>query len=131
MTLYHFTAERFLPAIRREGLTKGFVLVWDNPVQLRPGYRWLTVNPEWEQDWAEGTGRLPYKRNEVRLTVAVPPSKEANVRNWLLAGPFLSRMYDVLSEYGDPHNWRLYEGDIPPSWITAVDHNPALAAKSA
>jgi hypothetical protein len=125
--LYHFTAERFVPAIRREGLTRGYVVANDQPLALLPGYRWLTTNPDWGQEWAEGTGRLPYKRNEVRLTVEVPETHRRNVLPWVIVGPLMCRIYDVLSMYGDPENWRLYEGDVPPHWITAVDFNPAFS----
>jgi hypothetical protein len=121
MRLYHFTAERFLPGIRHEGLTRGVLLVRMEPtVILRPGYQWLTTNPAFEQEWAKGTGRLPYQRNEVRITVDVPPKRLGDLMPWTRARFMVPEVADMLSEFGDPENWWLYHGVVSPQWITDV-----------
>lgn len=128
MRLYHFTAERFVAPILRHGITRGFVVLSMDPPRLMPGYRCLTCNPAWEQEWAEGTWRLPYRRNESRLTVDVPADRERHVLKWTSAGPILTPAFRFLSILGDPENWRLFNGDVPPAWIVGVDHNPLLVA---
>jgi len=130
MTLYHFTAARFVDRILAEGLTLGALLVEFKPgktPKIDTRYRWLTASPEWDQEWSHGTGRLPYKRNERRLTVEIPKSGERDVLVWNVVGPYLSREYAMLSAYGDPHNWRLFNGSVPREWIVAVDRNPLLS----
>lgn len=126
LTLYHFTARRFLPGIRRDGLTRGFVPLSIDPPEVLPGYPWLTTNGDWNQEWAEGTGRLPYKRNEVRITFAIPDESRCYVLHWLFHGPSMTPAFGELSAFGDPQNWRLYDGTVPAAWIRAVDFNPAL-----
>lgn len=128
MTLYHFTARRFVDAILREGITRGFVLINFSGLRFTAEYRWLTTNPSFVQAWADGTGRLPYNRNEVRLTVEVPPEHERLVHKWSALGPILSDEYRALSMLGDPENWRLFKGSVPPMWITATDENPPLSS---
>lgn len=123
MRLYHFTAERFVESILRDGLTRGAVLVrWSHPIiEMAKGYQWLTVCGEWRsQTWCEGTGTLPYRRDEVRMTVDVPDG-DPNVLRWIEVGSKLSREWRTLNSYGDPWNWRLYRGDVPASWIKSVD----------
>lgn len=126
MKLYHFTAERFVPSILRDGLTRGFVLLDFDTRTMSPHYRWLTTNPAWDQEWAEGTGRLPYKRNEVRLTIDVPLNRIGQVHMWTIAGPLLTAEYSTLSSLGDPDNWRLFRGNVPPQWIIESQRNPLL-----
>lgn len=123
--LFHFCPAHMAPSILTHGLTRGFVLLSDNPIQMNPDYRWLTTNPEWAQEWAEGTGRLPYKRNEVRLTVEIPDMHTNRILRWTVSGPLITPCYAVLSSFGDPDNWRLFRGDILPQWIVCQDVNPA------
>lgn len=121
VTLYHFTARRFLADIRRQGLTRGVLLVRTVPVTFRGGWQWLTSNPDPAgQTWARGTGILPYSRTEVRLTVDVPPGHE-DLQPWSRVRFLVPEVAELLSEYGDPENWWLFNGAIPPAWITAVD----------
>lgn len=117
MSLYHFTASRFVPGIMREGLTRGSIPVSLEPPRLLFGYQWLTLNPDpARQEWAEGTGRLPYSRLEVRLKVKIPKPWRGLLLAWDDVR-HLSRLADELSAFGDPWNWRLYKGHIPPAWI--------------
>lgn len=120
--LYHFTAKRFVDAIKSDGLTRGVVLKTLSPITFMSDWQWLTSNPKWEQSWAAGTGRLPYKRNEVRLTVVIPSSETERCRPWsqvkFLVDPSVAQ---TLSSYGDPENWWLFSGRVDPSWITEIE----------
>jgi hypothetical protein len=119
MELYHFTAQRFLSGIKRVGLVHGALVVRETPPTIVRGWQWLTRNPSFEQEWAIGSGVLPYKRNEVRLTFHVPAVRESE----------LSEAYDILSMLGDPENWMLWHGIMPAAWITNIDHKTeALSA---
>lgn len=125
MRLWHFTANRFAGPIRTNGLTRGGLLLRERPPTIDTSYRWLTVNPDWNQSWAEGSGRLPYKTNEVRLGIDVPAEHEHSILVWKEVGPILSSAYGLLSMFGDPENWRLFRGNLPPSWIVESENNPA------
>ncbi len=129
MKLYHFTARHLWEQIQRQGITRGFLITHASPLQMTGDYRWLTTNPDWEQTWAEGTGRLPYKRNEVRLTVDIPDHEMKRILKWETSGPIISEVYEELSDrrFCDPDNWRLFTGDIPASWIVAHDFLPTKA----
>jgi hypothetical protein len=122
LNLYHFTARRFVDSILRDGLTRGFVVRSFVPLQFWDSYRWLTTRESFKQSWAEGTGRLPYRRTEVRLTVDIPLSRTGSLFNWTTIGPILSDEYETLSDLGDPENWRLFKGNIPPEWIVGSDN---------
>ncbi len=118
---YHFTAERFLKNIQKEGLTRGMMLKSLNPPQLIPNKQWITTNPEFEQSWAEGTGRLPYKRNEVRLTLEIPLEEMENCKPWTQMKFLVPEVANDLSAYGDPENWHIFSGRIKPQWITEIE----------
>lgn len=120
VTLYHFTSPGHVLGCRVGGITRGMLPVRDRPPQLRRGFQWLTTNPEKSQSWNEGS-TLRYDRTAYRLTVVIPATRTINLLRWIEWGPRLSRIYDVLSEFGDPENWWLYHGSILPHWIVAVD----------
>ena len=127
MLLYHFTAKVFLDSIKKAGLNQGAVLLNDKPIQFAQGYIWLTKNPDFDQSWSVGTGRLPYKRNEVRFDVNIPKSHERDLftfsqLNLLLH--FKNGVHEILGSQGDPENWFVYEGKIPRSWLKKIKHNP-------
>lgn len=94
--------------------------------QLQNGYQWLTSNPDFKQSWAKGTGRLPYKRNEVRLTVSIPEEFYKNLKPWEQMKLLTPAVAGLLSLYGDPENWLLYEGTISPEWVTEIVNNEDL-----
>lgn len=119
-TFYHFTAERFLMSILREGITRGVMVKSMNPPSFLFKKQWVTVNPDFEQAWSKGTGRLPYKRNEVRLTVEIPDNKEINCKPWSQMKFLTPEVADDLSRFGDPENWWIYQGEIRPEWISEV-----------
>lgn len=118
MKLYHFTAKRFVSAIEKHGLTMGRMLKSVQPLQFILKKQWLTKNEDFAQEWAKGTGRLPYKRNEVRLTVEIPKSHEANCKPWSQMRFLTPDVAEDLSAFGDPENWYVYDGFVPPEWIT-------------
>lgn len=125
MILFHFTAQRFLAGIAREGLTRGTLITSLEPVRLERGWQWLTKNPSFHQEWARGSGQLPYKTNEVRLMISIP-DRDSNLKKWSQIGFLYPEVMKVLNAYGDPENWMLYEGNIPREWVQAISKNPDL-----
>jgi hypothetical protein len=122
-TLYHFTARRFVSGIRKDGLTRGMVPVSLSPPRVVSGYQWLTSNPDFAQEWAEGTGRLPYRRDEVRIAVDVPAVEQYRLTGrlgWTLLTPLAAD----LCACGDPDHWYVFRGDVPPSWLRDITENP-------
>jgi len=126
MKLCHFTAVHLLDGCKRDGLTLGRVPWSDGrTVELRPGLQWLTTNPKWEQSWHNPEfSSLPYSRTAVRITVSIPPIYRKRVLKWLryCKGNKLTR---DLNSYGDPENWRIFRGAIPPEWFTAIEVRPS------
>ena len=127
MKLYHFCPAHFLPAIRKEGLTKGMIPVFkENTAEIVPGFQWLTLNKSFDQSW-EKNGSLPYRRNEYRITVKIP-KKDNNLIPWLaLCNHTELRPYiEPLNECGTPENWFVYQGRIRPGMFRGIDLNPDL-----
>lgn len=118
--LFHFTSERFVCSIMKEGLTRGKMLAdWSDDlkkVKLINGWQWLTTNESFDQSWAVGTGKLPYKRNEVRMTIIVPEGRH-RLNPWSQIQFLFPRTAPILNAYGDPESWWLYEGTVKPDWI--------------
>lgn len=83
----------------------------------------ITINSEFNQSWAEGTGRLPYKRNEVRLTIEIPIEEVENCKSWEVMKFLCPLVAEDLSSFGDPENWYIFQGEIKPDWITKIDFN--------
>jgi hypothetical protein len=126
VNLYHFTGARFLPGIQADGLTRGVVPMAFEPPTFLGGLQWLTIDSGFAQSWCEQQIAIKYRRDDVRLTVRIPKTARDRVLMWL-EWKGLTPLGDLLSAYGDPHNWRLFRGRIPPSWIRAVDWNPSRA----
>ncbi len=126
MKLYHFCPKWMMEGILREGLTLGKIVLRGLPDPLfAEGYQWLTKNPDFNQSWCEYS-TLPYRRNEVRLTVKIPFTRARQAIRWLLfckVNPEHKEMWDTLNCYGDPENWFVYHGRIPPEWIKKVKMN--------
>lgn len=127
MVLYHFTAKRFVPAILKGGLTRGAMLKSIKRLEFIYNRQWLTKNPSFDQEWAIGSGALPYQRNEVRLTVEIPDALEENIKPWTQMKFLTPEVAEELSMYGDPENWMIYIGNVRPHWITEVVQNPTAA----
>ncbi len=66
---------------------------------------------------------MPYKRNEVRLTVDVPDFAIEKVNSWQKMFFLVPEVADDLSRYGDPENWVLFDGNIPAAWIIETQEN--------
>lgn len=120
MELYHFTAERFVSPILKQGITRGVMVKTFKPLTFLFNKQWLTKNPYFKQDWAIGSGILPYKRNEVRLTVKIPFENYDLCKPWTQMQFLTPDVAKQLSAYGDPENWWIYQGEIPPKWIVKV-----------
>lgn len=131
MIAYHFTSPAHLKLVLEKGLTRG-AIPWrmrpDRKVGMRRGFQWLTVDPDWEQDWCrEADNKLPYRKNEHRITVNIPRIKEDHVLDWL---KFCAHEHppseDFLNSFKGHRHWRLFYGAIPPNWFLAIDRNPTL-----
>jgi hypothetical protein len=127
MILYHFTAARLIESIKREGITKGAVLKGfknDKPEFLL-GYLWMTINPAFsDQEWCKNRVMIPYDRAAYRITVDVPHYSESRVINWIEfcnQGRVSRDVAELLNAYGDPENYRLFRGYIPPQRFKAID----------
>lgn len=123
---YHFTAKRFLESIKKEGLTRGCMVKSMTPPSFLINKQWITKNPEFNQGWAVGTGRLPYSRTEVRLKIEIPLEKMENCKPWsqmkFLTPLVANDLEDI--EFADPDNWYIYQGSIKPQWIKEVVDKP-------
>ena len=122
MTLYHFTAKRFLSSIKKEGISRGMMLKSLRPIQMIPRKQWLTKNSDFNQGWSIGTGLLPYKRNEVRLTIEIPDDDD-RIQPWTKLKFLVPEVANYLeaSDLADPENWMIYDGVIPSAWILKID----------
>lgn len=124
MYLYHFTANRFLKSIKKEGLTRGVIPTSLFPPEFIFNYQWLTCNDNFTQEWETPTGRLCYRRNEVRLTIHIPASMEHYLIPMRRVRELTPNLFDDLVRYGDPDNHYVYKGKVFPAWILRVDYNP-------
>jgi hypothetical protein len=121
LTFYHFTADRFIKSIKKNGLIHGKLLTSLYPtIHHSARWQWLTTNSSFDQEWAIGTGSLPYKRNEVRITVTIPKHHKVNLKPWSQVKFIVPEVATLLSAYGDPENWWLYEGIILPKWLGEI-----------
>jgi hypothetical protein len=122
---YHFTAKRFLKSIKRHGITRGMLLMSIGPpTRMKPNWQWVTKNPDpANQEWAISTGRLPYKRNEARITLEIPDN-DLDLKPWSQVRFLVPEVAEALSAYGDPENWWLYNGHIPKEWIKDIKITP-------
>jgi hypothetical protein len=124
--LYHFTTKKLYRGIKSQGLMLGRIptgIVGGKIIFLEQ-YQWLTANPDFNQEWCK-YGTLPYKRNEVRLTIEIPESMRENLYNWMdvCKVEVSPKFEEALNLYGDPENWRVYKGCISPYWIKEVVKN--------
>jgi hypothetical protein len=127
LNLYHFTPAHLLPGCLAEGLTRGAVpvdLSADGMAQLQLGYQWLTANPAWTQDW-NVRQVVRYDRAACRITLAVPKSARGRLYRWVsICRALAPRTWEDLNAAGDPQNWYLYKGRVPPGWFRRVDRRP-------
>lgn len=128
MKLYHFTANHFVPEIKRSGLTLGMFPILDehrNLVRMLDKWQWLTDErrPE-EQSWATSEG-LEYSRTETRLTIAIPKSHRHQLHKardlpkyrW----PFSESAWTIITEWPGSEHWYVYFGNVPSGWIREIE----------
>lgn len=126
MKLYHFTAERFLESIKKQGLTNGSIpLFGENGTLLKllgPA-QWLTSDPSWDrQSWATSQ-LIRYDRTECRLKIVIPKSHRAEL---VKAQEYLPHIgsytaNQLLATWEGSENWFIYLGNIPQGWIRSID----------
>ena len=117
--LYHFTSDRHVNLCLTEGITRGVTYAGQSCTGLRflRPTQWLTCRGNFNQLW-NVQASLPYDRTAHRLTVCIPQKYTENILPWVSHGPLLvPKTYSELSNCGDPENWFLYLGTIPPEWI--------------
>ena len=120
--LYHFTSDLHISGCLCEGLTKGVTIIGRTctGIKMIDNTQWLTGNPNFEQSW-QLHSTLPYDRTANRLTIHIPKLSMKNLISWCQDGRILTpEFYDILSTHGDPENWFIYLGGIPPEWIIEV-----------
>lgn len=118
-TLYHFTCSHQIEGVKKDGLTLGKIPL--SQIHFKEHYQWLTSNPDWKQSWCENQILLKCDRTEWRLIIEIPDSHKINLLVWIIAGPMLTPVFSILSMFGDPHNWYLYDGDIPKNWFKKIE----------
>ncbi|MBL7544296.1 MAG: hypothetical protein JNL11_10785 [Bdellovibrionaceae bacterium] len=93
-----------------------------NPPSFLFNKQWLTKNPSFDQGWSIGTGKLPYKRNEVRMTIDIPLEERINLKPWSqmkFLVPLVANDLEA-SDLADPENWLIYQGTVKPEWIKEI-----------
>lgn len=125
MTLYHFTPQRFIHSVLREGLTKGGVPLSLDPPKLDHRFRWLTQNESFQQAWSR-VHLFDYDRTAYRITIEIPRFARSKLSRWTQVGPKIGgeRMYhdiNALNDRTDPENWFLFKGTVRRQWFRAVD----------
>jgi len=123
MELYHFCPAHMLDGIKTQGLTLGHTPVFlDDGIGFISGTQWLTSEPDAaKQSWA--TSRLiPYSRTAYRLTIEIPDRRKQQKRLYRAQDFMLRTVGDtrILDGYPGSENWYVFEGSIPPAWITAI-----------
>jgi hypothetical protein len=117
--LYHFTSDLHVNGCLTEGITKGVTYTGQTctGIGFLRGTQWLTCNSDFNQAWGIN-GTLPYDRTAHRLTVCIPQQFIENLVPWVTHGRLLApKTFNELSTCGDPENWFIYLGAIPPEWI--------------
>ncbi len=119
MDLYHFTSPKHLDGCLQQGIRFGRIPMRQlGQTRLIAGYQWLTRYDGFNQSWNQYS-TLPYDRTAFRLTVDI--RRPYNLIEWAdFCRIYKNELEQDLNRYGDPENWYLYHGSIPPDWITAV-----------
>lgn len=128
MILYHFCPEHARAGIAAKGLRLG-VIPWNmngGKIGFQPGWQWLTANSEFGQEWCLTMDqRLPFRRDEIRLTINVPRLYEQRLITWReLAARCLPDSAEYIASFPEHKDWWLFRGPIPQAWLLAVDRNP-------
>ena len=122
MKLYHFTSSLHVEGCIKQGINRGLIPICKGGrLGLIPGFQWLTLNPDFQQEWANTKySTLSYDRTEYRLTVVIPKTARDRLFKWLDICDSLP-IDEAMNAYGDPENWYIFEGRIKPSWIRKVE----------
>ena len=125
MKFYHFTARHRLEPVIRHGLTLGSMPVIDGGTILRiPGYQWLTKQTCFRQSWNEAS-LLPFDRTAYRIEIAIPRSARRQLLPWPhWKAEMGERMMPGFDTHGDPENWLMFKGTVPPAWFRAHHGQP-------
>jgi hypothetical protein len=118
MILYHFTSRHHIDSVKRGGIVRGVLPV--PGVGIVPGFQWCTINPSFNQSW-NVMHQVEYDRTEYRITIKIPKKHQKRVFNWLEFCNGTTIDFGFLNTYGDPENWRLYQGRIKPGWFRQID----------
>ncbi len=126
MKLYHFTASRFIPDIKRDGLTLGMFPLLDDYGRLN-GFlkpcQWLTDNrrPE-QQSWATNRS-LDYDRTEVRLTISIPKYHRMKLARAIeyVNSHHVAGSKGIVTDWPGHEHWYMYFGNIPRGWIREIE----------
>lgn len=138
MRLYHFCCDHVAPDVRLRGLMKG--CLWtsvNNKMVIRPGFQWLTSDPEWSaQRWADRVS-LKCDRTDFRATVELPERPLfGRLRDWTETKTLLRLLgcdeEAILNGYERPGSatWHTFEGSIPVSYFAAFDENPGRTGRT-
>jgi len=115
----------------------GIIPVSIDPTEVIHGYQWLTKNKSFDQFWCDNPySKLPYKRNDFRITIKIPKSevKRKRLMNWLWFcknSPYskIRCAGEILNSFGDPENWYIYHGIVLKEWFIKVSKRPELFKK--
>lgn len=127
MILYHFTPAHTLQGIMNKGLRLG-VVPWNQvngKIGFQRGFQWLTTNHEFGQEWCvKMDARLPFRRDEFRITINVPKLAEKGLVSWRqLANSNNPQSREYIESFPEHRDWWLFRGPIPQPWFLAVDKN--------
>jgi hypothetical protein len=86
---------------------------------FRPGFQWLTSNPEWAQSWCV-LGSLPFPKNAYRIKILIPETGIHRLTKWseMCARGRPDCAEEINSKAVDWHNWWVFYGPIPYNWVT-------------
>lgn len=126
MRLYHFCPDFMLDSILREGLTRGQIAWIENrTARFVKDMQWLTSNGDPnQQEWCNPEyANLPYDRAANRVSVNIPEAREWALSKWLSLGPLVvpAVQFANLNAWGDPENYWIFRGVIPPDWLSDVE----------
>lgn len=128
--LYHYTNDRFIPGIQREGITWGRLPVWGGDrITLLPNYQWLTDEDKWEQPW-NPQETVQYDRCAWRVVVVIPKAAQRNLFRWRDLAKKLrlpQEAIDALNMSGavDDSHWWVYAGPISWRWLATWERRPS------
>ena len=118
---YHYTAKRFIPGIKKHGLTEGRTPIINNEGYLKfiVGTQWISKesNPD-NQLWAIPQ-EIDYSRRQCRLLIDIPEQFMKNVMSMddfmEVAGHLVPEGFNDFPD--ETKDWYIYYGRISSDWI--------------